>query len=68
MKKHRETQKDIVIVQVNERRVRGKLTKIENNLATIQVPTYYRDGFIEVETNINDVERVKCDIGDYKTH
>ena len=68
MKKHRETQKDIVIVQVNGRRVRGKLTKIENDLATIQVPTYYRDGFIEIETDINEVERVKCDIGDYKTH
>ena len=68
MKKHRETQKDIVIVQVNGRRVRGKLTKIENNLATIQVPTYYRNGFIEIEADINKVERVKCDIGDYKTH
>ena len=68
MKKHRETQKDIVIVQVNGRRVRGKLTKIENDLATIQVPTYYRDGFIEVKANVKDIEKVKCDIGDCKTY
>ena len=68
MKKHRESQKDIVLVLVNGYRVRGKLIKTEDGIATVKVPTYYRDGFIEVKANVNDVEKVKCDIGDYKTY
>ena len=68
MKKHRENQKDIVLVSVNGYRVRGKLIKTEDGIATVKVPTYYRDGFIEVKANVNDIEKVKCDIGDCKSY
>lgn len=46
----------------------GEITNIENDIATVYIETYYRDGFIKVKSNVNDLQRIRGGIKSCKGH
>ena len=48
--------KDIVKVRVRDYILRGAITEIKGNMATIHIPVYYGDYTWKVKENLNNLE------------